>query len=88
MVVACTMAGAALLFISWGAIGTFTVSIPLVLAMVTVAGLQSILAAPFLSDGGCWSPLRRWLFVASFLAVSLLAFAVAVWVVGPIPQET
>ena len=88
MVVACTVAGAALLFISWGAIGTFTVSVPLVLAMVTLAGLQSILVAPFLRDGGSWSPLRRWLFVASFLAVSLLAFAVAVWVVGPIPQET
>lgn len=88
MVVACTMAGAVLLFIAWGAIGTFTVSVPLVLAMGTLAVLQLILAVPFLSDGGSWSPLRRWLFVASSLAGSLLAFAVATWVVGPIPSET
>jgi hypothetical protein len=88
MVVACSMAGAVLLFIVWGAIGTFTVSVPLVLAMGTLAVLQSILAGPFLSDGRSWSPLRRWLFVASFFAGSLLAFAIAVWVVGPIPPET
>ncbi len=54
----------------------------------SLAVLQLILAGPFLSDGRSWSPLRRWLFVASFFAGSLLAFAIAVWVVGPIPPET